>query len=72
MKKPVKNSQVLTLIDRILSSGNMDVIQTFKLVWLNYIDLTLVRNNAGFDYFTFNMRAYSAYDPDPLLLSGGI
>jgi hypothetical protein len=72
MKKPVKNSQVPTLTDRILSSGNMDVIPTRKLVWLNYIDSTLVRNNAGFDYLTFNMRANSAYDPDPLLLSGGI
>lgn len=72
MKKLVKNSQVSSLTDRILSSGNMDVIQTRKLVWINYVDSNLVRNNVGSDYLTFNMRANSAYDPDPLLLSGGI
>jgi hypothetical protein len=61
-----------TLTDRIISSGNFDIIQPSKTVWLDYIDATLVRNNAGANYLVFLMRANSPYDPDPLLSTGGI
>jgi len=36
-----------------------------------YNDTSLVRNNAGSSYLWFKMRT-SLYDPDPLLLTGGI
>jgi hypothetical protein len=61
-----------TSTDKIISSGNIDITKPSKTVWLNYIDATIVRNNAGANYLVFLMRANSVYDPDPLLSTGGI
>jgi hypothetical protein len=68
-KAPIR---LTSLTDRITLPPKQSVIPLHKTVQLHYIDGTLIRNNVGANYLTFNMRFNSAYDPDPLLLSGGI
>jgi hypothetical protein len=42
------------------------------MVKLNYTDGSQLRNNIGSSYLFFKMRGNSVFDPDPLLLTGGI
>jgi hypothetical protein len=58
--------------DRFMLQPSGDVIPPSVDVVLSYCDATLTRNNVGSAYLTFNMRLNNAYDPDPLLLSGGM
>lgn len=59
-------------MDRFMLQPSGDVIPPFRDVMLSYCDTTLTRNNVGAPFLTFLMRLNGAYDPDPLVLSGGI
>jgi len=67
-----RNNRPTSGIDRFVAAGRTDVVPYSSTKWLNYVDSTLVRNNAGSNYLVFYMRLNSAYDPDPLLLSGSL
>jgi hypothetical protein len=52
--------------------GTPMIIEHQKTVTLSYADNTNVRNNIGASYLFYQLRSNGLYDPDPLLLSGGI
>lgn len=71
-RKRAQKIRLVSLTDRITLPPKQSIMPLTKTVQLHYVDGTLVRNNAASNYLTFNLRFNSAYDPDPLLLTGGI
>jgi len=53
-------------------SGTPFLIEPTRTITMAYTDSILVRNNAGNKYLYFRLRANALYDPDPLLLTGGV
>jgi len=45
---------------------------TTMTAWLNYDDTSILRTNAGQQNVGWRYRMNSAFDPDPLLLTGGV
>jgi len=65
----VRMSEALFPYRRITDQDIMPPTITRRL---NYIDSSINRNNAGVSYLLWQYRLNSAYDPDPLILTGGI
>jgi len=49
-----------------------DIMPSMVVRKLNYLDDDMLRTNAGGNFEVFRFRANSVFDPDPLILSGGI
>jgi len=48
------------------------VSRLMQRVTLTYTDNSIIRGASGASYFVYTLRANGLYDPDPLLLTGGI
>lgn len=74
-KKNSKKSRARARRQRPLqlsSTHPRDIFPEQMSVWLNYVDDSMTRTNVANPYNYFRFRANSVWDPDPLLLTGGI
>jgi hypothetical protein len=60
-----------------LGGGNVRIprnepLPTTMTAWLNYDDTSIVRTNVGSAFVGWRYRMNSAFDPDPLLLTGAL
>jgi len=71
-KRNVKNNQIDGFQRSLPIRAYPKVSKNEQRVTLTYQDTSLLRGASGASYFTYTMRANGLYDPDPLLLTGGI